>query len=491
MMRSRSQYRFRLMVAIPLIVACFTLAAGFFPLNIIEYNIGTGRVVDMPSLLRNLKVAVLLICLAAVGLAIMISRYIIRPVERMIGGMREISLELSSGEDSNTDDTADDEITSLANLYNQTFVPLKGYLRSTDLFMQMSEGVVSVNADHTVAFLNSPIERLLDVKREDYLAKDYKKLFPSPARNFQVRKLIDDAITGSSFQTRNILISTRSGNDVYVRAVASPATGKNNELIGVVLMLRDIEEFSRFKDQLRKIDVLASLGSTISGMAHEVRNPLGYIRSLAELIGEDLQPDAHQQEYVTKIISSVERLNTMVEDILSYASVQIDTSQQEDPVTMVREAIAYSRSALNEKGLELTEEYPSTRYLIRSDRNKLIEVFSVIFQNACEATLRGGTISVRVRPVYFLHTDSTSQATVLVEFHNDGSYIPPENIDKLFMPFFTTKKEGTGLGLAIAKQLVEAHGGTIHVESDPETGTLFRILLPTGAPESSESVVPA
>ena len=479
------------MLAIPLVVAGFTLAAGFFPLNMIEYNIGTGRVVDMPALLRDLKVIVLLICLVAVGLAVMISRYILGPVERMIGGMREISEELESSENRGTDRTAEDEITSLSNLYNQTFVPLKGYLRSTDLFMQMSEGVVSVNADHTVAFLNGPIERLLDIKREDYLAKDYKNLFPSPARNFQVRKLIDDAITRSSFGARNILISTRSGNDVYVRAVASPATGKNNEPIGVVLMLRDIEEFSRLKDQLRKIDVLASLGSTISGMAHEVRTPLGYIRSLAELIGEDLPPDARQQEYVKTIVSSIERLNTMVEDILSYAAVQIDTSGQEDPVTMVREAIAYSRSALNEKGLELTEEYPSTRYLIRSDRNKLIEVFSGIFKNACEATLKGGTISVRVRPVYFLHTESEDQTTVLVEFHNDGSYIPPENIEKLFVPFFTTKKEGAGLGLAIAKQLVEAHGGTIHVESDPETGTLFRILLPAGTPESSKSVVPA
>ena len=206
---------------------------------------------------------------------------------------------------------------------------------------------------------------------------------------------------------------------------------------------------------------------------------LGYIRSLAELTAEDLPPDAPQQEYLKTIVASIERLNTMVEDILSYASVQVDTSKIEDPVTIVREAIAYSRNALSEKELKLVEEYPEDRYGVRGDRRKLIEVFTGIFKNACEATPPDGTITVRIRPVHFLHPAKPGQTTVMVEFHNEGSYIPPENIEKLFVPFFTTKKEGTGLGLAIAKQLIEAHEGTIHVESDRSSGTLFRVLLPS------------
>ena len=312
------------------------------------------------------------------------------------------------------------------------------------------------------------------------LGKSYIDLFPGSARNFQVLKIIDDALTQSSFQTRDIIISTRSGRDVYVRATASPAKSKGKEAIGVVIMIRDIEGFSRLRDQLRKIDVLASLGSTISGMAHEVRTPLGYIRSLAELTAEDLPPDAPQQEYLKTIVASIERLNTMVEDILSYASVQVDTSKIEDPVTIVREAIAYSRNSLIEREVKLIEEYPDDRYVVRGDRSKLIEVFTGMFKNACEAAPLEGTITVRVRPVHFLHPSEPGQTTVMTEFHNQGSYIPAENIEKLFVPFFTTKKEGTGLGLAIAKQLIEAHEGTIHVESDPSSGTLFRVLLPSG-----------
>ena len=268
---TKSKYRFRLILAIPIVVACFTLAAGFLPLNLIESEIASLRGgEELAPLLVNLKIVALFIALIASGLAFAISRYIIAPVEEIIGGMRELNPNVSS-QDTRMDD---DEITSLSNLYNQTFVPLKGYLRSADLFMQMSEGIISLNADKTVAFLNSPVEQLLDVRRDDYRGKSYTELFPGSARNFQVLKIIDDALAKKSFQTRDIIISTRSGRDVYVRATASPATGKGNETIGVVIMIRDIEEFSRLRDQLRKIDVLASLGSTISGMAHEVRTPL-------------------------------------------------------------------------------------------------------------------------------------------------------------------------------------------------------------------------
>ena len=283
------------MLGIPLVVACFTLAAGFLPIGMIET--GLVRIDGADSLkpmIINLKIAVLLIALVASATALAISRYIVGPLEQMIGEIRELRQDPASDDEQ----TADDEITSLSNLYNQTFVPLKGYLKSADLFMQMSEGIISLNSDRKVAFINSPVEQMLDIKREEYLGKEYTELFLGSARNFQVLKVIDDALTEGSYGMRDLLISTRSGRDVYVRVTASPVTGQDDESIGVVVMIRNIEEFSRLKDQLRKIDVLASLGSTISGMAHEVRTPLGYIRSLAELTAEDLPVDAPQQEYL-------------------------------------------------------------------------------------------------------------------------------------------------------------------------------------------------
>src|SRR5207237_8640990 len=100
-------------------------------------------------------------------------------------------------------------------------------------------------------------------------------------------------------------------------------------------------------------------------------------------------------------------------------------------------------------------------------------------RNACEATPAGAAMTIRIRPVILGHSPDLDQDTLMFEFHNEGSYIDAETREQLFTPFFTTKKQGTGLVLAISKQIVEAHGGAVHVESEPETGTLFRILLPT------------
>ena len=97
-------------------------------------------------------------------------------------------------------------------------------------------------------------------------------------------------------------------------------------------------------------------------------------------------------------------------------------------------------------------------------------------------------MNIRIRPVILGHAPDLEQDTLMFEFHNEGSYIDPQTKEKLFTPFFTTKKRGTGLGLAISKQIVEAHGGAIQVESDKHTGTLFRILLPATLRASSTIV---
>jgi signal transduction histidine kinase len=182
---------------------------------------------------------------------------------------------------------------------------------------------------------------------------------------------------------------------------------------------------------------------------------------------------------VSTILESVDRLNTMVEQILSLSRVRIDATAEQNPVTLVREALAYARDLLQPSRLRLVEEYPDAAYLIKGDRDRLIECFINLFRNACEASPVGGAVTVRVRPVQMFGESEDAPAAVIVEFHNEGSYSPPENIDKIFVPFFTTKKQGTGLGLPITKQIIEGHDGAIHVESDPQKGTLFRVLLPT------------
>jgi two-component system sensor histidine kinase PilS (NtrC family) len=475
-MKFTGRYRFRLAIGLPLFVICFTLAAGFLPLGMLD------RVPLQPevhTLILNLKVGVLLITLVAAILAILISRYIIKPVETITKEIEDLS-ERHGNEDSGRVDESkmNDEIDRLSKLYQKTLVPMKGYLATADLFLQMSEGIVSLNPDGKIAFLNAPVERLLGIERQRYTGRHYEELFPNAARNFEIHELVEDVLKNGISRTRDLLISTPAGRDVYVRATASPATGRKKESIGVVMLFQDIEELSRLRDQLRRMDVLASIGSTIAGMAHEVKTPLGYIRGLAELIREDLPTEAPQMKYVEHIVESIDRLNVMVEEILSLASVKVDNSATHDPKMIVREAIMYVRDLVTANNLQLIEDYPQAPSPIRADRQKLVECFINILRNACEAAPEGAALNIRIRHVIPGPAANIDQDTLIFEFQNEGSYIAPEVKERLFTPFFTTKKKGTGLGLAISKQIIEAHGGAIQVESDPHSGTLFRILLP-------------
>ena len=486
-MKFTGPYRFRLTIGLPMVIVCFTLAAGFLPLGMIDYSIAhVERVFEVRNLVFHLKLVELVIAAAAAILSIMMARYIVRPIEKLTQEIENLGpVSAQAGGANGATSRTDDEIDRLSKLYKETFVPMKGYLTTADLFLQMSEGIVSLNADGKVAFLNAPIERLLGISREKYVGKHYLDLFPNPARNMDVHEMIDDVIHRRTARTRDVLIWTPSGRDVYLRTTISPATGKQNETIGAVLLFEDIEEFSKLRDQLRRMDLLASIGGTITGMAHEVKTPLGYIRGLAELVKEDLPKDAPQNKYVAGIIESVDKLNVMVEEILSFASVKVDNSVAHDPKTMAREAISYVREKLTAKNLRLIEDYPQATSPIKADRQKLVEAFINILRNACEAAPTGAALNIRIRPVILGHSPDPDQDTLMFEFHNEGSYIDPETKQRLFTPFFTTKKQGTGIGLAISKQIIEAHGGAIQVESDQHSGTLFRILLPATLRASS------
>src|SRR5579883_1753602 len=228
-MKFTGRYRFRIIIGLPLFVICFMLAAGFLPLGVLD---NARLTPEIHSEILTLKIAVLLITLAGTALAVMISRYITKPVEAIIREMEEISGRRDRDEAG--EPRTDDEIDRLAKLYQQTFVPMKGYLTTADLFLQMAEGIVSLNADGKIAFLNAPAERLFGIDRHRHCGRHYEEIFPDRTRNFEIHELIDDVLKQAVPRSRDLLISTVSGRDVFVRVTASPATGRKRESIGVV-----------------------------------------------------------------------------------------------------------------------------------------------------------------------------------------------------------------------------------------------------------------
>jgi len=222
--------------------------------------------------------------------------------------------------------------------------------------------------------------------------------------------------------------------------------------------------------EIRRVEYLVNMGVFSLGLVHEIKNPLGYMRGLVELADKDLSDGDRKKAYMSAVIKGIDRLNSLAEELLTLARIEQMEFEQVKIEEILKEALAISAHNFSRKKIHVHQNYDENSQEVYGSHEKLVQVFSNILINAFEATPEGGTITVSTKSI---------DSSVLIHIKNTGSYIPPEDREKLFQPFFTKKKDGIGLGLFITKQIISTHSGTIAVESDPQTGTTFSVELKT------------
>ncbi|MBC7961365.1 MAG: sensor histidine kinase [Steroidobacteraceae bacterium] len=224
------------------------------------------------------------------------------------------------------------------------------------------------------------------------------------------------------------------------------------------------------EEQLRRAEKLSTLGEMAAVLAHEIRNPLGSIRGTAEILKDDYRPGDPKHEFIEIQIKETERLNRVVEDFLRMARPQ-PADLQPCPVQEELETIVtlVSNDA-RERRIKLVLQPPPFAVVIRADGEKLRQAFLNIIINALQATPPGGSLVIS--------TTVSQTALCEIRFRDSGPGIDADALAKIFEPFFTTKPSGTGLGLAITKKIIESHGGTLLVESEPGQGTTVVVGLP-------------
>ncbi|MBX3182583.1 MAG: GAF domain-containing protein [Polyangiaceae bacterium] len=245
--------------------------------------------------------------------------------------------------------------------------------------------------------------------------------------------------------------------------------------IGVVI------ENSRVYLRLQEQDRLAALGQMAAGLAHEIKNPLGAIKGAAQLLSD---PDggAPDPEFVDIILEEVERLDRVVGSVLDYARPSKSKLGATDVSAVVARTAQLLRAGPSVP-VELVTELASELPPVRADAEQLRQVLINLVKNAQQAGARRVVLSTRR-----MGDAELSQDWVEIVVHDDGPGIAPDVMDKLFLPFFTTKHKGTGLGLAISQRLVQEMGGAITATSHG-AGASFNIRLPA-APREALSVPP-
>ncbi len=227
--------------------------------------------------------------------------------------------------------------------------------------------------------------------------------------------------------------------------------------------------------EVRRSERLAALGQLTAGVAHEIRNPLGVIKGSAEMLAQKISAtDALAAELAGYISSEVDRLNGIVSRFLDFARpLQLHRRPEEIPPLLERSLKAVRDSGSHE-AMNVERQYGADLTPVPLDAELCEQVFTNLILNAYQAMGdKGGTLRVSARPV-----NSAERPGVEIEFADTGPGVPAELREQIFNPFFTTKRDGVGLGLSLVSRIIDEHGGSIRLASEPGEGARFRIFLP-------------
>lgn len=236
-----------------------------------------------------------------------------------------------------------------------------------------------------------------------------------------------------------------------------------------------LHQLETMEEQVHRSERLAALGEMAAGLAHEIRNPLGIIRSATELLDSQTEEENHGRgELARSVIEEVERLNTVVSDFLNFARPLTPKMETVNLTHLVSGVLALIEPEAEQRGVKvvLNQQDESLQY-IEGDETMLHRAMLNLCKNALEAMDRGGTLTVELRA-----SDPSGSPSMIVKVHDTGPEIPAEIQSKIFNPFFTTKDEGTGLGLALVHQIIYSHGGSVSFSSEAGKGTSFLVSLP-------------
>ncbi len=379
----------------------------------------------------------------------------------------------------------DDEIGRLSRSFNEMVARLKEQsleLQESEesyrlLTENVSDMIFSLDAEARFVFINRRIEQISGRSRDEYIGRDFLDLLTPESREAVKDKLHKiRAEKEVSSVKMEVTLPIDEGDERYFEVVLV----KTFEQAGTVRFYgvgRDITERKQMQQQLVQTEKLSSLGEIISGVAHELNNPLTAIMGLSELLRMDPEVDSMVKDELQKVHHEAGRCARIVQNLLTFARRYRPEKKYchiNDLIESVLEVRSYEMNVSHIKVVRnMDPELPATM----ADPHQLRQVFLNIINNAIQAmqekpgkrVLRVSTASVATEAV---------EDTIRIIFEDSGPGVPQQQQVKIFDPFFTTKEvgKGTGLGLSISYGIIEEHGGKIFVQS--EKGAKFIIELP-------------
>jgi signal transduction histidine kinase len=338
----------------------------------------------------------------------------------------------------------------------------------------LAGGVLTVDTEGRITIVNRAASRLLELPYQP-VCPDLDELGKRHPRLVEVIRL---ALHESRYVHDDAAAFVNSrGERLILRTTVSAQIDEHARRTGLVVLVKDVSRMAALEQELRKRDRLAAAGTLAAGVAHEIRNPLSAIELNLRLLRDEVEsllpgrPDL--EEYFDVLFAETQRLNRITSNFLQLSRPE-ELVKVAIPVhTPVQRVLRLIESEAKAKNVSFALDLQADGAEVLGDSTKLEQVCLNLLINSMQAMPNGGTIRVASR----LGTEETAGFVDLV-IEDRGIGIPPENIPRLFDPYFTTRPGGNGLGLAIADRIVSHHGGSILVESTPGAGTAMTVRLP-------------
>lgn len=330
--------------------------------------------------------------------------------------------------------------------------------------------VVSLDQEERILSWNPAAERISHYTWDEIIHRPLNSLCSEESQE-TVKRAVSRLARGGPPENLEADLITKNGRRMPVAWALSGMQGEGGAVAAIVGVGRDLTLRRQLEAQLIQSAKMASLGVMAGGIAHEIRNPLGICSAAAQLMLEAPNERELQLECARRIHENIKRAALVIDNLLKFARPPEEQYQPVELNRIIEEALALVSNQARNQHIRMHFEPNQAIPAVMANSSLLQQVFTNLLLNACHAMLEGGELEVR--------TLSTGE-WVSVQFSDTGHGIKPEDIGKIFDPFYTTRPvgQGTGLGLPISYSIIQQHGGRINVESTVGIGSKFTVHLP-------------
>ena len=339
-------------------------------------------------------------------------------------------------------------------------------LYAENIFNSMPTGLITIDRQGCLVSGNRLAENLTRLKLATFQGKNLNHILPK----------WPDAATSGQNDLRNLQFVSvcKDGDQVPIKISSSQLLSSDGKDLGRVLIFQDMSHIKDMEVRLERSRRLAALGKMAAGIAHEIRNPLGTLKGFAQYFKDQAGNDSESCEYADIMINEVDRLNHIISALLQFARPREPEIKTVTTREICEQAIRLLTADFKKQTIE-PKVICADNIEFQADPDLILQVLINLIKNSLAASGPKDHITL---------TATRDDNNIILTVADSGKGMTPEEIERMFDPFFTTRKTGTGLGLAVSYQIVEQHNGRFEVESRPGEGTSIRIILPRKIPDT-------